>query len=91
VADPAAVAGTDDEKLRAFRWARDLLREWTAEWLENLQPPSQRRRRVLQAAGLVVLAVAASGIAWWRVDGPTAVVIAAVGVVVALTWFLWRQ
>ena len=90
VADPAGAQGTDEEKLKDFRWARDLLRQWMLDWLADQQAPSRRRLRTLRAAGLVILAVTACGIAWWTLDGAATIVTIILIAIAILTWSLWR-
>ena len=90
VEDPAAVEGTEDEKLNAFRWARNQLSEWIREWLEDQEQPSRLNTRLVQIAAVVVLIGIATGIAWWNVGAMMAAVVGAAGLTGVMTWVLWR-
>lgn len=71
------MAGTEQEKVAAFRWARDELRDWLGGWLEEQQAP-RRMSRQRQALGIALFVLAVAAVVW-----PTLGVAAAAAVIVA--------
>jgi arsenate reductase (thioredoxin) len=91
VADPALASGTAEQRLEAFRWARDELREWIRQWLAEQDAAPNRARRPVLVLGLGLLLCGAAALGWrlgWAEGG---VLAALAALVVMIPAWVWRE